>query len=102
MSASSRRSAASMSPGVVSLARQTVSIVATVRSAPCSDRAPVLLVGPQQPLGVLGSLRARLVLRQRARGLLPLLHDRVADLPLGLDLVVAGEERGVAAHRVED
>src|SRR5512144_1813588 len=98
MSDSALRSAASMSPGDVSRALQTVSIVAI--SDP-SDRAPRVAV-EQDPVGLDGTLRPGLVLRQRPGRGPPAADDRIADLPLGLHLVVAGEERRVAAHRVED
>src|SRR5688500_18231719 len=91
-STASRRIAASIAAGVVSEAFQTA-----------SDRAPLIAARLEDASGVRRALAARLVLRERrlaARG--PRLEDRVADLPLRLDLVVAGEERRVAAHGVHD
>src|SRR5262245_5024360 len=98
-SMSMSRSALSIAAGVVPSAAQRVS--ETPGMATRSDGPPLLAVD-QEIVGLRGPLRARLVLRDRPRRLRPLLHDRVADAPLGLDLVVAGEQRGVAAHRVGD
>src|SRR4051812_41007902 len=66
-----------------------------------SDRAPAL-TRVEQLLGLGRTLRAGLVFIERRVAVLPGLEDRVADGPGGLHLVVAGEQRGVPAHRVED
>ena len=86
-----------MADGVVSCAVQSVSLTAGIRS----DRPP-LVSRIQQAIGLRRPLAAGRVLRQRSRRRLPVLHDRVADVPLRLDLVVTGEERGVAVHGVHD
>src|SRR6476619_1795714 len=90
------RSAASIASGVVSCALQWLS------DTPGTSDLPPGVPVAHQLVRLVGPLRAGLVLRQRAGGLLPCLHDRVADAPLRLDLIVAGEERRLAAHRVED
>src|SRR5262249_24782144 len=63
---------------------------------------PPRVSGQQDALGLGGSLRARRVARRRCGDRIPCAQDRIANAPLSLDLVVAREERRVAAHRVED
>src|ERR1700712_2127751 len=82
------RSAASIASGVVSCALQWLSETPGI----ALDLTPLVAV-EHQLRGLVGALRTGLVLRQRPGRLLPRLHDRVADAPLRLDLVVAGEER---------
>ena len=60
-----------------------------------SPSSPSAAAGPAEPDVV------RLQRPVRRRGV-PVLEDRVDDRPLRVDLVVAGEQRRVAAHRVED
>src|SRR3984885_3867650 len=74
------------------------------RARPVSGSEP-----PPPPPTVEQSIRLRRPLRPRGglrgrRGhvLIPRREDRVDDPPLCLDFVVAGEQRRVAAHRVED
>src|SRR4051812_40824001 len=76
------RNAASTLPGVVSCALQTA-----------SDRAPLIASGTEDPVGLLRALASGLVLVDRLVVLGPRLEDRVDDLPLRLDLVVAREQR---------
>ena len=62
-----------------------------------------LLVAVEQRVRLGGSRRPGRVLGHgRRRVLVPRGQDRVDDPPQRLDLVVAGEQRRVAAHRVED
>src|SRR6266513_1265715 len=94
-SLSSSRSAVSIAAGVVSCALQTPS------SATRSDCAPVVSVG-HQGVRLFRSAGSRLVLGHRGGQLGPGLQDRVDDPPLRLDLVVSGEQGGVAAHGVHE
>src|SRR3954447_14053666 len=91
-----------MAAGVVPSALQWLSLTAGIGSAgPALDRAPDV-VADEQPVGVGRPLRAGRVLAEPLVAAGPRLHDRVDDPPLGLDLVVPREERGLAAHGVED
>src|SRR5215212_774774 len=86
-----------MCDGVVSCSLQTPSIRAVRRSY----RAP-LRVALQQATRLRRALRTRRIGARPVLVLRPALEDGVADAPLGLDLVVAREQGGVAAHGVED
>src|SRR4051794_8766105 len=94
---SSLRSAASTLPGVVSRSRQTSSLMRRRPSQPAPRAAlaeEVLGLGRPGGAGLIG--------RQRRLALLPRLEDRIDDRPLPDDLVVAREERRLAAHRILD
>src|SRR4051794_3459832 len=86
-----------MSPGVVDRALHIRSLTAGM----ASDRSPDV-VADEQLVRLRRALRAGRVLGDALAALRPRADDRVDDPPLRLDLVVAGEERGVAAHGVED
>src|SRR5437764_13620834 len=85
------RRAASILSGLVLCSLQTSAI---------SDGAPVVLV-LEERVGLVRATASGRVLRQLPVHPPPGLQDRVADRPRGLDLVVAGEQRRVAAHGVE-
>src|SRR3989442_1435707 len=85
-----------MAAGVVSCALPTTSPIAPVA---CLDRPPAIALA-QQLLRLRGSLRARFVVVHGRGRLLPRGHDRVADEPLRLHLVIAREEGRVPAHGV--
>src|SRR3954463_2931181 len=88
-----RRSAASMRVGVVSSSRQTSSI-ALEPPPPARGDQLVRRLRPRGP--------GRVLVQRHVVVVMPGRQDRVDDRPLGVDLVVAGEQRRVAAHRVED
>src|SRR5687767_2586743 len=90
-STTSRRIAASTCAGVV---------FRPVQTRP--DRSP-LIVALEGPARLLGPLAAGVVGGQWGPAEpVPALEDRVDGPPLRLDLVVAGEQRRVAAHRIGD
>src|SRR5437588_9072349 len=99
-SRSMSRSASAIASGFVSRSDQRSSLT----SDPGSPlQPPPLAPAFEQPIRLLGASRTGRILRNRRGGvLMPGGQDRIDDLPQGLDLIASREQRGVAAHGVED